>query len=91
MKAHVYMLLARLVPPGKARDNAMATYLTFLEQSYFLIENHNFWFTCVEFMLDSTREASDSKDKDWMLDELSRSASPVIALYARLEKLIPAK
>ena len=91
MKAQVYMLLAQLVPPGKARDNAMGTYRTFLEQSYFLIENHNFWFTDVRFMLDKARYAKDSNDKDWMVDELSRSASPVIALYARLEKLIPAK
>ena len=91
MKAHVYMILAQLVPPGKARDNAMGTYRTFLEQSYFLIENHNFWFTDVDFMLGTARHSKDSKDKDWMLDELSRSANPVIALYAQLEKLIPGK
>jgi hypothetical protein len=91
MKAQVYMLLAQLVPPGKARDNALGTYRVFLEQSYFLIENHNFWFTDVRFMLDNARRARDSGDKDWMLDELTRSANPVIALYAQLEKLIPAK
>ncbi len=45
MKAHAYMLIAGLVPPGTARDNAMGMYRSFLEQSYFLIENHNFWFT----------------------------------------------
>lgn len=91
MKAHVYMQLAQLVPPGKARDNAMGMYRAFLEQSYFLIENHNFWFTDVDFMLSTARHSKDSKDKEWMLDELSRSANPVIALYAQLEKLIPAK
>jgi hypothetical protein len=41
-------------------------------------------------MLNNARSAKDFRDKDWMLDELSRSANPVIALYARLEKLIPA-
>ena len=91
MKAQVYMSLAQLVPPGKTRDNAMGMYRSFLEQSYFLIENHNFWFTDVRFMLNNARAAKDPSDRDWMLDELSRSASPVFALYARLEKLIPAK
>ena len=91
MKAQVYMSLAQLVPPGKTRDNAMGMYRSFLEQSYFLIENHNFWFTDVRFMLNNARATKDPSDRDWMLDELSRSASPVIALYARLEKLIPAK
>ena len=33
MKAHVYMLLAGLVPPGKSRDNAMGMYRSFLESS----------------------------------------------------------
>jgi hypothetical protein len=91
MKAHAYMLLAGLVPPGKARDNAMGTFRTFLEQSYFLIENHNFWFTDVGFMLGIARAAKDPADRAWLLDELSRSANPVIALYARLEKSIPSK
>jgi hypothetical protein len=89
MKIHTYMSLANLVPPGRARDNAMGLYRAFLEQSYFLIENHNFWFTDVRFMLDNARNAKDPKDRDWMLDELSRSANPVIALYAQLEKRIP--
>jgi hypothetical protein len=89
MKTHTYMSLANLVPPGRARDNAMGLYRAFLEQSYFLIENHNFWFTDVRFMLDNARSAKDPKDRDWMLDELSRSANPVIALYAQLEKRIP--
>ena len=87
MKAHAYMLLAGLVPPGKARDNAMGIYRSFLEQSYFLIENHNFWFTDVGFMLNTARAAKDPNDRNWMLDELSRSANPVIALCARLEEL----
>jgi hypothetical protein len=91
MKTHTYMTLANLVPPGKARDNAMGLYRSFLEQSYFLIENHNFWFTDVRFMLNNARSTSDVKDRDWMLDELSRSANPAIALYAQLDNLIPAK
>ena len=91
MKAQVYQTLAQLVPPGKARDNAMGMYRSFLEQSYFLIENHNFWFTDVWFMLNNARNTKDTGDREWMLDELSRSANPVIALYGRLERLLPAK
>jgi hypothetical protein len=85
MKANVYLLLAQLVPPGKARDNAMGTCRSFLEQSWFLIENHNFWFTDVYFLL------KDRHDREWVLGELSRSANPVIALYAQLEKLTLSK
>jgi hypothetical protein len=85
MKSQVYLQLVQLVPPGKARDNALGNHRSFLEQSWFQIENHNFWFTDVALLLKDTR------DREWRLSELSRSANPVIALYAQLEKLIPAK
>ncbi|HXB71197.1 MAG TPA: hypothetical protein VNY05_23380 [Candidatus Acidoferrales bacterium] len=34
---------------------------------------------------DGLSSAKDPKDRDWMLDEFSRSTNPVIALYAQLE------
>ena len=85
------MLIAGLVPPGTARDNAMGMYRSFLEQSYFLIENHNFWFTMSGSCSIRPAPRKDTNKRTWLLEELSRSANPVIALYARLNKLLPPK
>lgn len=90
MVALVYSELAQLVPPGKPRENAMDTYLRFLEQHYAALENRNFWFAEVEMMLKTARFSKDPKEKAWMLDAMSRSSNPIIALYAKLESTIGA-
>jgi hypothetical protein len=89
MKAHTYGTLARLAPPGKPREMAMGQWIQFLEQNYFLVENHNYWFTDVKFMLDETKATKDRENRDWILGELTRSANPIIALYADLVKMEP--
>jgi len=89
MKAQTYGSLARLAPPGKARDTAMGQYLQFLEQTYFLIENHNYWFTDLAFMLREARNTIDAANREWILSELARSANPVIAVYTQLTKMEP--
>jgi hypothetical protein len=85
MAALAYSELAELVPPGKPRENAMDTYLRFLEQHYAAVQNRNFWFSLVQTMLKTARFSKDAGDKAWMLGEMSRSSNPIIALYARLE------
>jgi len=89
MKAGTYGSLARLAPPGKARDTAMGQYLQFLEQTYFLIENHNYWFTDLSFRLSEARTTKDAANRAWILSELGRSANPVIATYAQLTRMEP--
>lgn len=88
MVALVYSELAQLAPPGKPRENAMDTYLRFLEQHYAAMQNRNFWFSLVQTMLKTARFSKDANDKAWMLGEMSRSSNPIIALYARLETRI---
>jgi hypothetical protein len=39
-------------------------------------------------MLKTADRAKDPKERAWVLDELSRSANPIIALYARIAILL---
>jgi len=42
----------------------------------------------VNLMLKTADRAKDPKERAWVQDELSRSANPVIALYARIAILL---
>ena len=86
--AHTYSVLAGLVPPGSARNNAMGSYRTFLETHYAVTQNRNLWFALVNMMLKTANSSKDPKERAWILDELSRSANPIIALYAKIETLL---
>ncbi len=88
MVAHTYSVLAGLVPPGPARNNAMGNYRAFLETHYAVTENRNLWFTLVNLMLKTAACSKDPKERVWILEELSRSSNPVIALYATVGKLL---
>ena len=85
--AQAYNLLATLVPPGPPRENAMGVYLNFLETRYTAVKSRNLWFVWVRNMLGSARAAKDPAEREWILDHLARSANPVIALYANLDRL----
>ena len=85
--AQAYSMLARLIPPGPARENAMGVYLNFLETHYTSVKSRNLWFVWVRNLLDSARLAKDPAEREWILDHLVRSANPVIALYANLNRL----
>lgn len=79
--------LAALAPPGPMRERAMSAYLEVLEQRYAVVENRNLWFTQFRQMLYRARFSKDPEDKAWILNSMTRSANPVIALYAKLEIL----
>ncbi len=85
--AQAYSMLATLVPPGPARENAMGVYLNFLETRYTSVKSRNLWFVWVRDMLGSARLAKDPAEREWILDHLARSANPVIALYTSLSRL----
>jgi hypothetical protein len=88
VKADALNALAMLAPPGLTRDKAMEEYRELLEDYYPSIENRNLWFTMFRHMLYTARFSDDLKTKAWILDNLTRSTNPVIALYAQLEKRI---
>lgn len=63
MAARTYSLLARFSPPGTLRENAMGTYLTFLETHYPSAPNRNLWFGLVRQMLQAARGYSPRKSE----------------------------
>lgn len=76
MKAVTYELLARLVPPGPSRTNAIRNLLAFLDASYHDITNRAEWFTHVWDIVVRGDEA--------MREEAGRARNPIIALYAAI-------
>jgi hypothetical protein len=85
--SQAYSMLAKLVPPGPPRENAMGVYLNFLETHYASIKSRNLWFVWVSDMLGSARRTKDPAERQWILDHLARSGNPVISLYANLARL----
>ncbi len=80
MVSESYELLAEKAPPDKRREAAMGRYVSFMETHYAAVENHNFWFT-------QWHNLWRSKDP-WVVGQLSHSANPVIALYARINRFL---
>jgi hypothetical protein len=84
MVAHTFESLAALVPPGPAREDAMSNFLSFVEQRYAALENHNLWFVMARSALQRANFSKDPKDKAWIFDRMARSGNPVIAAYAQV-------
>lgn len=87
LTAQAYSLLARLMPPGSERENAMDRYLNFLETSYAPDRSRVLWLVWVRDMLDRARSTKDAGERKWILNSLARSRSAVIRLYARIENV----
>jgi hypothetical protein len=79
MVSEALELLAEKVPPGSQRDVAMGRFLGFMEARYAVVENHNLWFTQLHGLWRS-------KDR-WIVEQLSHSRDPVIALYTKVNQL----
>ncbi|HYP08855.1 MAG TPA: hypothetical protein VER03_21670, partial [Bryobacteraceae bacterium] len=75
MVCQTYSSLAALLPPGRAQDNHVDAYLSFLEGRYSPVENRNLWFTQVKHLLGNKV----------FLPRFARSRNPVIATYAKLQ------
>jgi hypothetical protein len=86
MKASAYSLLAKLTPEGKARDNALTIFLSFLDQNYSQIENHSEWFTEFALFRDQMHYR---KEDSRMLNPMKQASSPVIPLYAGWLEIAP--
>jgi hypothetical protein len=81
MVSEAYEMLAEKAPPGEAREAAMVRYLSFMETHYSAVESHNLWFTQLHNLWRSR--------EPWMQEKLTRSANPVIATYAKVNRAIP--
>ncbi len=79
MTSEAYELLAELAPPGRQREAAMTRYLNLMETHY-ATTSHNLWFT-------QLKNQWRSKDS-WIVEQLAKSANPVMSLYARVNQKI---
>jgi hypothetical protein len=90
--ALTYGLVAADAPPGAQKENVMGRYLNFLETRYAETANRNLWFAQVEALLRQAHYQREGADRAWILDHFARSASPIIALYGKIEEMLgPAK
>ena len=91
-----YRVLHRVpVPPDRFAVLVDASHQMLVRRAHILVQsvyrftgNRNLWFVQVDNMLKRARFSQDPKERTWILDELSRSANPIIALYAKLELLL---
>jgi hypothetical protein len=85
MKAMSYSLIARLAPPGPARDSALRSFLAYLSERFAHVENRTEWFLHTWRLLNEARGAKDPADRAYLLDEMSQSGNSIIAVYAALQ------
>lgn len=83
--SHTYQNLAELAPTEDGRNRSMESHLRFLEQRYAGMESRNFWYAAIRMVFDRLKASRDEHEKAWLLGHLTRSANPVISLYAQLE------
>ena len=87
MKAMAYGVIARLAPPGAARDRGLRSFLAYLDERYVHVENHMEWFVPVLRLLNEARYTKDAANRTYLLDEMAQSGNVIIATYARLLQL----
>lgn len=81
-KAHTYMVLADLVPPGPAHANAVLNFYSYVAQSYSEIEDHVEWYSHAGDLFQRSKE-----DRAEHLAAMEASGNAVLALYAALERI----
>ena len=86
-KSGFYIDLFGLLQGQAGRESAARAALRFLEASRFRAETLAEWFLPVNVLI--RRARLDPLGLGWLAAELERSSDPVIALYARLEKIAP--
>jgi hypothetical protein len=85
-KCYLFSSLVNLVPNGDLRQQVLRGYLQFLEQNSFRESSRIQWFLPVNTLL--VRVMFDPALSP-LADEMRHAADAVIALYARLDTLIP--
>ncbi len=87
-KSIVYEALVELIPPGPDRDSALQAFISFINGSAMQAQNPVEWFMPVAAMLQRVRNTNNGEPSK-MLAALETSSSPVLSLYAALERALP--
>lgn len=85
--AALYALLI-VTPQGEMRDRILQHYIAFLKASNLQQESLIEWFSMVERLAGETRSMNAGEYKK-MLDAFEAAGHTVLALYARIEKMLP--
>jgi hypothetical protein len=85
-KAVLFGVLLDLTPPGAVRTKAIRAFVDFLRHSDVDRDRRTLWFAFVTRLLEMARAA----DRREILGALEDSHHPVLSLYARMERVVPA-
>ncbi len=95
-KLTLYWALVEIVPPGETRDRLLNSYIGFVQELLRRPDSRALGIAYTDFLL---RKLSESKltaagereeqhqDVDWALRALERSGSPLLTLFAKLDRL----
>ncbi len=87
MVSLTYNTLSKLLTEKAAKDNAAERYLRFLELKYDVTGKRNVWFSSVQMMFNDLKFTDNPLEHSRLLSHLTRSANPIISLYAEIEAL----
>ena len=76
-----------LVPPGTLRSKTIRTYVDFLRLADTDRSRRSLWFAFVSRLIEISR----STDHREILQTMEDTHQPVLYLYARMERLLPAR
>jgi hypothetical protein len=86
-KALLFEVLMELVPPGALRSKTIRTYVDFLRLADTDRSRRSLWFAFVSRLIEISR----STDRREILQTMEDTHQPVLYLYARMERLLPAR
>jgi hypothetical protein len=84
-KAVLFTWLLDLMPPSQVRTRALRAFIEFLRRTETDVNRRMLWFAFVNRLLEMTRGPFRAE----VLTAMEESHQPVIALYARLERMAP--
>jgi hypothetical protein len=87
VKSRFYGDLFDVIPHGPARDTVLRSLLGWLERNNYQRDHRVEWFYPVNLLI--IRTFADPKGMQATLNELRKSADPIVALYAQLEQVLP--
>ena len=84
-KAVLFSEVLNLMPPSSARTRGLRAYIDFLRRADLERTRRTLWFAFVVRLL----ELAHSADRNYILDAMETSGHATLALYARLERVLP--
>ncbi len=95
-KLNLYLALVEIVPPGEARDRLLESYLSFIQNLLRRPGLRGVGMSYIDFLVGKLSESKLTaagereewhQDVDWALRALERSGSPLLVLFAKLDRL----